>query len=158
MVKFSRLLHTCMYTNAKSCIRKYNLTSTFFPCNIGVRQGENLSPLLFSLFINDFSEFISNRFSGLTPLQSCYPSSKVDEMYFIKLFTLLYADDTIVLAETENELQLALDTVYEYCSMWKLTLNTDKTKIIIFHVERLENFQFSTSGRATSVSQVIMFI
>jgi len=139
---------TCMYTNAKSCIRKYNLTSTFFPCNIGVRQGENLSPLLFALFINDFSEFISNRFSGLTPLQSCYPSSNVDEMYFIKLFTLLYADDTIVLAETENELQLALDAVYEYCSMWKLTLNTDKTKIIIFSRGKVRKFPIFNFGES----------
>ena len=49
-----------LYSQAKSCVRKGNFLSDYFVCNIGVRQGENLSPLLFSLFINDFSSFISN--------------------------------------------------------------------------------------------------
>ena len=43
-----------MYAKAKSCIKKDNLISGYFPSNIGVRQGDNLSPLLFALFINDF--------------------------------------------------------------------------------------------------------
>ena len=43
-----------MYDMAKSCVRQNNLMSEYFLCNIGVRQGDNLSPLLFALFINDF--------------------------------------------------------------------------------------------------------
>ena len=34
-----------MYDKAKSCIKIENLYSDYFPCNIGVRQGDNLSPL-----------------------------------------------------------------------------------------------------------------
>ena len=34
---------------------------------------------------------------------------------FVDLFTLLYADDTIVLAENAEELQLALDALFDYC-------------------------------------------
>ena len=44
------------YTKAKSCIKKDNLIYGYFPFNIGVRQGANLSPLLFALFINDFKQ------------------------------------------------------------------------------------------------------
>ena len=49
-----------IYSKANSCIRnrKDNMISDYFMCNtcIGVRQGDNLCPLLFALFINDFTE------------------------------------------------------------------------------------------------------
>ena len=38
-----------------------------------------------------------------------------EDTVLLKLFVLLYADDTIILAENEIELQLALNKVYEYC-------------------------------------------
>ena len=47
----------------------------------------------------------------------------------IPQFTLLYADDTIVLVETEKELQSALDAVHEYCNNIHLT---HKKRVMIF--------------------------
>ena len=38
-----------MYSKAKSMVTVQGVTSSSFPCNIGVRQGENLCPLLFSI-------------------------------------------------------------------------------------------------------------
>ena len=55
-----------------------------------------------------------------------------EHIVLLKVFALLYADDTIVLAENEKELQLALDSVHEYCTLYNLTVNTSKTKIIVF--------------------------
>ena len=64
---------------------------------------------------------------------SCYLiPNKVEDIDLLKLFVLLYADDTIILAENEIELQLALNKVYEYCMMFKLSVNITKTKIIVF--------------------------
>ena len=37
------------------CMKLNNLLSQWFKVNIGVRQGDNLSPTLFSLFINDLA-------------------------------------------------------------------------------------------------------
>ena len=54
-----------MYADLKSCVTNNNETSEFFKCNIGVRQGENLSPLLFALYLNDFEIFIKDRFNGV---------------------------------------------------------------------------------------------
>ena len=117
-----------MYHEAKSCIRKENMMSEYFTCNIGVRQGDNLSPLLFSLFINDFTLHISSKYQGIGIAKSCYPSLNEELTVFMNLFALLYADDTIVLAENERSLQVALDSVHEYCVQNKLTVNTSKTK------------------------------
>ena len=54
-----------MYDKAKSCVKIENLYSDYFPCNIGVRQGDNLSPLLFALFINYFSHYVGRSYKGL---------------------------------------------------------------------------------------------
>ena len=47
-----------MYSNIKSRISTVEVCSAFFPCNTGVRQGENLSPLLFSIFLNDLEHYL----------------------------------------------------------------------------------------------------
>ena len=77
---------------------------------------------------------MSKNYDGLEDLASDTSSYLSDEdvEYFIKIFTLLYADDTIILAETAEQLQLALNAVYSYCNEWSLTVNTSKTKIVIF--------------------------
>ena len=46
-----------MYVQAKSCIKVNGCNSEFFKSSVGVRQGENLSPILFSLFLNDLNDF-----------------------------------------------------------------------------------------------------
>ena len=91
-----------MYAKARSCIKKDTLISGYFPSNIGVRQGVNPSPLLFALFINDFKYSIANTYHGLKITDSCYPTLNDNSILLIKLFVLLYADDTIVLAENEH--------------------------------------------------------
>ena len=57
----------------------------------------------------------------------------------MKLFVLLYADDTIILAENPTDLQEALNAAYSYCNLWKLKINIDKTKIIRFSKRRILN-------------------
>ena len=50
-----------MYKGIKSVLKISGMSSECFNCNIGVRQGENLSPFLFSLYINDIKEFLLNK-------------------------------------------------------------------------------------------------
>ena len=49
-----------MYRGIKSRIVKNNTFSDYFYCNSGVRQGENLSPFLFSLFLNDLESYLQS--------------------------------------------------------------------------------------------------
>ena len=44
----------------------------------------------------------------------------------------MYADDTVVFAESEGEMQRSLNTLHEYCEEWKLKINVMRTKIMIF--------------------------
>ena len=86
-----------MYKSIKSCVSVNNICSNYFPSNIGVRQGENLSPFLFSVFLNDIETYFSssNAFNGI---DCCSKQSENNIFIFLKLFVLLYVDDTVILA------------------------------------------------------------
>ena len=58
--------------------------------------------------------------------------SDADVEVFLRLYCLLYADDTIVMAENPEDLQIALNCVYDYCHDWNLSVNTSKTKAVIY--------------------------
>ena len=96
----------CMYQNIKTCIRKGNEYSEFFNCEIGVKEGENLPTFLFSLYLNDLEFFFGeNNVNGLESISAIC----LEQLgFYIKIFIILYADDTVVMSETEEGLQQAL--------------------------------------------------
>ena len=64
----------------------------------------------------------------------------------LKLFLLLYADDIVIFAESSDDLQKGLDVLAEYCKRWQLTVNIQKTKVMVFrkggNLERNISFKF----------------
>ena len=132
-----------LYKGAKSCVCTGNKSamSNFFSCLIGIRQGENLSPILFAIFLNDLEMFMASKYKGLDYLKTSIEEllSDDDVTMYLNLFVLLYADDTIILAESPVELQKALDGMNEYCQLNKLTVNVSKTKIIVFSRGKVRN-------------------
>ena len=80
---------------------------------IGVRQGENLSPIFSTLFLDDFNTCIKLPFT-----------IDFDEQF--TLFPLLYADDTNIFVESKKQLQAALDVDMH------LLVNSHTTNIMIF--------------------------
>ena len=131
--KCFKIIHN-MYDKAKSCVSSNNTISDFFTSHTGVRQGENLSPILFSLFLNDLTNFMSDKYEGLQFLKEHINDMLSDDEMevYLKLYLLLYADDTVILSESSQQLQLALNAMSDYCKLWNLEVNTNKTKVIIF--------------------------
>ena len=132
-----------MYNNAKSHVSVGNNMSDSFPCQVGVRQGENLSPLLFAIYLNDFKTFLSEKYNGLTKITD---SVQHELNMFFKIFCLLYADDTLILAENPKDLQKALDGLHSYCNKWSLKVNLDKTKVVIFSRGRIRKYKSFNFG------------
>ena len=97
-----------MYEGVRSCVFTGNMKSNYFTSNAGVCQGENLSPLLFSLYINDLEEYLLAKGNNFIDFK--------DEICnnYMKLLLLLYADDTIVLSNTAAGLQ-NIPTINQTC-------------------------------------------
>ena len=133
-----------MYSNIKSRVSTAEGSTVFFPCQTGVRQGENLSPLLFSIFLNDLRHYLStNGAQGVL----CDSGDDENIHVFMRLFVLLFADDTVLFSKSKEDLQTALNIFSEYCTTWKLTINTAKTKVMIFSSGRQgKNVKFHLNG------------
>ena len=54
------------------------------------------------------------------------------DIQLINLFLLMYADDTVIISETCDGLQNMLNALLTYTKKWNLTVNIDKTKIMVF--------------------------
>ena len=116
--KLLKLLRS-MYSAVKSCVRFLNTLSDFFSMDIGLFQGEIMSPILFSFFLNDIEQNLQELiFDGLT----------LDQ---ITIYLLLFADDAILISDTKEGLQRSLNQFEAYCKKWKLTVNIGKTKVMI---------------------------
>ena len=107
-----------MYGTIKTKMFSNGIVSHPYFNYLGVRQGECLSPILFSMYLNDLDEYLSSPKVGIT-------------VGHFRLLLLLYADD-VVFADSREELQDEIDKLCEYCKRWKLRLNTSKSKVVVF--------------------------
>jgi hypothetical protein len=60
---------------------------------------------------------------------------KSPSFYRIILFKQMFCcamDDLVILSESQAGLQNSLNKLEKYCYKWQLTVNTNKTKIMIF--------------------------
>ena len=91
----------------------------FFDVSHGVKQGCKQSPTLFSLYINNLANDIKQI------------SLEID-IGDQQLSLLLCADEIALIAHDAQSLQLLLNKLNEWCGKWRLSINSDKTKIVHF--------------------------
>ena len=128
--KFLQILKA-MYANLQICVKIHNHLTNWFDSCIGVRQGDTLSPTLFNLFVNDLAREVNELKCGV----------KIGNKM---VSVLLYADDIVLISETEESLQKQLNTVHSWCQKWQLSINCSKTQVIHFRkmTGQETNFEF----------------
>ena len=109
-----------MYSKLKACVRLDSNYSDIFTYNVGLMQGESLSPLLYSLHVNDIEVELIN--------QGCQSY----ELKKLNLFLLMYADDTVIFSENVEDLQNLINSVNVIANDHGLYVNLNKTKIVVF--------------------------
>jgi hypothetical protein len=73
------------------------------------------------LYLNDLEGYLSANSVNHLEFLNEYCIQHIG--MYLKLFLLLYDDDTFILAESAEDLQAALIIFEENCSEWKLSIN-----------------------------------
>ena len=128
--------------NLKLYIRNDTEVSNAFYSSNGVPQGDAVSPLLFSLFISDLPDSLAH----VAPT-----------LHGVPIPCLLFADDLVVLADSKEELQIAIDSVVTFCEEFNLTINTLKTQYMVFYNGSLPRSDVSVFIRDTTLSNTNKF-
>ena len=123
----------------------------------GVRQGENWYSFLFSNFLSDLEDY----FEELNALPLSTITEKIQNTLhtFIQIFVLLYGDDTVIFSESLEGMQKALDIFQEYCNLWKLSVNSSKTKVIVFSKRKgRQNYIVKLNGAELEIVDSLSYL
>ena len=117
-----------MYADVQVQVRVNGKRGHAFTSDVGVKQGDPLSPLLFGLFIDRCAEFIDTRCLGV-------------QVGGQRVKVMLYADDLVIVAESKDDLQSALHALGDFCEATSMKVNVDKSEVVVF------NRRFWTCGQ-----------
>ena len=96
-----------MYSEMNSYVRINEKLSDQFTCNLGTRQGDITSNIIFNLYIDDLCTLLRDKgHSGI------YVTDDIPNILCI-----LFADDVANCAETAINLQQQLNSIHEYCNL-----------------------------------------
>jgi len=116
---FIKIIHS-MYSSVQFTVKCSDKITDSFQSSVGVKQGCVLSPLFFNIYLRDLPLIFDNNCDPVTLNEA-------------PLSCLMYADDLVLLSQSEKGLQTSLDKLYDYCVKWKLCVNNTKTKVMIFN-------------------------
>ena len=112
-----------MYSNSSARIKLLQKLSDKIDIFVGTEQGHPMSPELFKVYILDLS----------TDLNADLDDMTLPVLNNNRISHLLYADDLVLLALDDKCLQTLIKKLENFCSYWGLTVNMDKTAIMVFN-------------------------
>ena len=136
-----------LYNNVKCSVRINGHMTDWFDVNSGLKQGCILSPLMFNLFIDDLGTMLEHSGKGVS-------------LGNMTLSCLFYADDLILIAETEEDLQQLFDILSIWCDRNMMQINTDKTKVIHYRNNAVQrsNYVFKCGNNNIEYSQFYKYL
>ena len=111
------------YVNSRACVRVGSSESDWFGVVVGLRQGCVMSSWLFNMFMDGVVREVNARTRGGLEL-------KMDGGQVLRVKQLLFADDTALVEETEEKLQVLVREFGRACDRRKLRVNVVKSKVL----------------------------
>ena len=109
-----------MYQNTEYLVKYKDGHLESISCNVGLKQGCPLSPMLFNLYIDDIINIFDTKCDPIT-----FQEKEISHS--------LYADDLIILSTSERGLQTGLDKLYDFTTKKHLAVSIVKNKTMIFN-------------------------
>ena len=106
-----------LYSQSESCVRVLGSKSNSFSVRVGLRQGCALSPILFVIFMDR----ISRRSRGGEGIR----------LGELRVSSLLFADDVVLLAPSVQDLQLSLDRFDAECTAAGMKISVSKSEAMV---------------------------
>jgi hypothetical protein len=127
---------------------------------LGTKQGSELSPLLFGLFVEMLHELITIRGKPAAGGQSTPLGPKVGDLHVPDL---LYADDGCLIAETPEDVQSLLECLRLFCEITGMQENMHpaKTCVVVFRRRRVplpRSLVFTCSGQRLSIQRTYTYL
>ena len=110
-----------MYSNISYVVKCDKGIGKHVLSHAGVKQGCVCSPTLFNIYLNDIGCYLTSSDSDVPIIDG------------VPVTHLLFADDLVLMSSSANGLQNSLNNLARYCSDWELSLNINKSKVIIFN-------------------------
>uniref|UniRef100_A0A3P9JF00 ribonuclease H n=1 Tax=Oryzias latipes TaxID=8090 RepID=A0A3P9JF00_ORYLA len=112
------------YRNSRACVRVGNSMSEWFPVRVGLRQGCVMSPWLFNVYMDGVVKEVNERVSGtgVSMVNNDGSEWSVNQ--------LLFADDTALVADSEESLARLVEEFGRVCDRRKLRVNVEKSKVM----------------------------
>ena len=117
------------------CSQKMGLP-ILFECSIGVKQGCPISPLLFSLYLDELE----------TLLEEASEETDCPRLAELLIAILLFADDIALFSYSSKGLQRQLDILQSFCAERGLKVNVQKTKTMVFEHQKSQTTCFHVCG------------
>jgi exonuclease III len=113
-----------LYQGHSARVRVDGNLSREFSVELGVKQGCVMSTELFKVFVNDLIE-------KLRAADCAVGNSATVRSAAVMLSCLMFADDLVIVADTQRQLQLLADILKEWCEDNALRVNASKTKVMV---------------------------
>ena len=130
-----------LYSNMECSVRLNGNMTDWFNVDSGLKEGCILSSIMFNIYVNSLIDDINALNIGID----------IDNE---KLAILLYADDVVLLAENEKDLQKMLDVLNFWCKNNALYVNVNESKIMHFRNPSVPRTDFNLTINGNSMECV----
>jgi hypothetical protein len=140
-----------MHAVVRMQVRSEGHMGTPFDSEVGVKQGDPLSPLLFGILIDRLEPFLERRCPGAGA-----------RLANVVARALLYADDVVMMAHSPAQLCAMLGALHDFCIANSMFVNRNKSEVVVFnkkwHVPSMGALHFPYAGEPLKLSDWYVYL